>query len=50
MTGSEKVDVLVGLRKGDLSIPAGRIRQDRAMIFADGAAAGYLTGRVGKRR
>jgi len=44
VTGSQKVDVLVGLRKGDRSIPAGWIRQDRAVIFADRAAARYLTG------
>jgi 6-phosphogluconolactonase len=40
VTGSEKVGMLDRLRKGDLSIPAGRIRQDRAVIFADHAAAG----------
>jgi 6-phosphogluconolactonase len=50
VTGSQKVDVLVGLRKGDLSIPAGRIRQDRAVIFADRAAAGYLTGQFDERK
>jgi len=42
VTGSEKVDMLVRLRKGDPSIPAGRIRQDRAVVFADRAAAGDL--------
>ena len=40
VTGSEKIGMLDRLRKGDLSIPAGRIRQDRAVIFADHAAAG----------
>jgi len=39
VTGKEKIDALVRLRKGDVSIPAGRIRQDRAVIFADRAAA-----------
>jgi len=39
VTGSEKVDMLARLRKGDPSIPAGRVRQDRAVIFADRAAA-----------
>ncbi|MGA3091420.1 MAG: 6-phosphogluconolactonase [Terriglobales bacterium] len=39
VTGSEKVDMLERLRKGDASIPAGRIRQDRALVFADRAAA-----------
>jgi len=42
-TGGEKVGMLARLRKGDLSIPAGRICQDRAVIFADRAAAGDLT-------
>jgi len=41
--------MLVRLSKGDLSIPAGRMRQDRAVIFADRAAAGYLTGQVDER-
>jgi 6-phosphogluconolactonase len=39
-TGDGKRDMLVRLRKGDVSIPAGRICQDRAVIFADRAAAG----------
>jgi len=43
-TGSEKVDMLARLRSGDQSIPAGRICQERAVIFADRAAAGNLTG------
>jgi 6-phosphogluconolactonase len=42
VTGSEKVGMLVRLRKGDPSIPAGRIIPDRAVIFADRAAAGNL--------
>jgi 6-phosphogluconolactonase len=42
VTGREKVDMLLRLRKGDSSIPAGRIRQDGAVIFADRAAAGDL--------
>jgi len=40
VTGSQKIDMLARLRKGDPSIPAGRIRQDRAVIFADRAAVG----------
>ncbi len=40
VTGSEKVDALDRLRKGDPSIPAGRVCQDRAVIFADGSATG----------
>lgn len=38
-TGSEKAGMLARLRKGDASIPAGRVRQDRALLFADRAAA-----------
>jgi 6-phosphogluconolactonase len=41
-TGSEKVGMLVRLRQRDLSIPAGRVCQDRAVIFADHAAAADL--------
>ena len=40
VTGSEKMNMLIRLRKGDVSIPAGRIRRRRAVIFADRAAAG----------
>jgi len=39
VTGSEKVEMLARLRKGDVSIPAGRVRQDQAVVFADQAAA-----------
>jgi len=39
VTGSEKVGALARMRKGDPSIPAGRISQDRAVIFADRPAA-----------
>ncbi len=42
-TGSEKAGMLARLRKGDLSIPAGRICQEQALVFADRAAAGDLT-------
>ena len=42
VTGSEKAGMLVRLRNGDLSIPAGRVRQDRALLLADRAAAGKL--------
>jgi 6-phosphogluconolactonase len=41
-TGSEKAGMLARLRKRDLSIPAGRICQDQAVIFADRAAAGTV--------
>jgi 6-phosphogluconolactonase len=39
-TGSEKLEMLARLRKADVSIPAGRVCQERAVIFADRAAAG----------
>ena len=40
VTGSEKAGMLMRLRAGDASIPAGRVRQDRALVLADRAAAG----------
>jgi 6-phosphogluconolactonase len=40
VTGGEKTDMLGRLRKGDPSIPAGRVRQDKALLLADRAAAG----------
>jgi 6-phosphogluconolactonase len=43
VTGKEKIKALVRLREGDRLIPAGRIRQDRAVIFADRAAAQSMT-------
>ena len=42
VTGNEKVGPLLRLRKGDPSIPAGRICPDQAVIFADRAAVGDL--------
>src|SRR5216683_1488226 len=42
VTGNEKVGALLRLRQADPSIPAGRILQDRAVIFADRAAASDL--------
>jgi 6-phosphogluconolactonase len=39
-TGSEKVDPLLRLRRGDLTIPAGRVSRLRSVIFADRAAVG----------
>jgi 6-phosphogluconolactonase len=42
VTGGEKVEMLGRLRKGDVSIPSGRVRQDQAVLFADKAAAGQL--------
>lgn len=40
MTGAEKAGMLVRLRDGDPSIPAGRVSQERALVLADRAAAG----------
>ena len=39
VTGAEKAGMLVRLRAGDISIPAGRIRQDKALVLVDRAAA-----------
>jgi len=39
-TGAEKTGMLARLQAGDVSIPAGRVRRDRAIILADRAAAG----------
>jgi 6-phosphogluconolactonase len=39
VTGSEKVGMLMRLRDGDESIPAGRVCQDQAIVLADRAAA-----------
>jgi 6-phosphogluconolactonase len=40
VTEGEKAGMLVRLGNGDLSIPAGRVCQDRALVLADRAAAG----------
>jgi 6-phosphogluconolactonase len=40
VTGSGKAVALERLRAGDRSIPAGRVRSDRAVLLADTAAAG----------
>src|SRR5262245_26291258 len=42
VTGSEKVEMLRRLQDGDVSIPAGRVRREQALILADRAAAGQL--------
>jgi hypothetical protein len=39
VTGSEKVEMLRRLREGDVSIPAGRVNRDQALLLADHAAA-----------
>ena len=40
VTGSEKAGMLLRLCSGDVSIPAGRIRGDDALVLADRAAGG----------
>ena len=40
VTGAEKVEMLIRLRRADPAIPAGRVNQERALVFADRAAAG----------
>jgi 6-phosphogluconolactonase len=42
VTGAEKAATLVRLRDGDRSIPAARVRRDRALLLADRAAARRL--------
>jgi 6-phosphogluconolactonase len=44
VTGESKAEMLVRLRDGDRSIPAGRVRSDRALVLADRAAAALLGG------
>ncbi len=44
VTGTSKADMLLRLRNGDRSIPSGRINSERAIIFADAAAAARLNG------
>jgi 6-phosphogluconolactonase len=39
VTGEDKAAMLVRLRRGDPAIPAGRVRQDHALVIADSAAA-----------
>ena len=42
VTGAEKAEMLVRLRDGDSSIPAGRIRREQALVLADQPAAAAL--------
>ena len=42
VTGEGKAAMLARLRNGDESIPAGRVRADHAVVFADQAAAACL--------
>ena len=47
VTGSEKAGMLARLQAGDVSIPAGRVRSDNAVVLADRAATG-VTGKSSK--
>jgi 6-phosphogluconolactonase len=47
VTGSEKIEMLDRLLKGDESIPAGRIRRDQAIVLADETAAGQTMTKQG---
>ena len=40
VTGKEKMEMLRRLLDGDISIPAGRVHRDRALLLADSKAAG----------
>ena len=42
VTGGEKAEMLTRLSASDAQIPAGRVRADHALVFADRAAAGRL--------
>ena len=42
VTGSDKAEMLARLIRGDVSIPAGRVRRDTAVVVADRAAARSL--------
>jgi 6-phosphogluconolactonase len=42
VTGAEKAAMLARLCRADVSIPAGRVRQDQALVLADQAAAAQL--------
>jgi 6-phosphogluconolactonase/glucosamine-6-phosphate isomerase/deaminase len=40
--GADKAAALARLRRGDETIPAGRVSPERAVVFADAAAGGWL--------
>ncbi|MGO8820484.1 MAG: 6-phosphogluconolactonase, partial [Desulfomonilaceae bacterium] len=42
VTGSDKAAILVKLQDGDTSLPAGKVRSDRAIVLADESAAKQL--------
>jgi 6-phosphogluconolactonase len=42
VTGKEKAEMLARLCNGDVTIPAGKVYQERALVLADRAAAAHL--------
>ena len=46
VTGSEKVEMFRRLRQGDVSIPAGRVNRDQALLLADQAAAEQMAAKI----
>ena len=48
VTGSEKAEALSRLLSSDVSIPAGRIRREQALVLADRAAAGQVPAKYKK--
>lgn len=46
ITGADKTGALGRLSRADPSIPAGRIRQDRALVLADAAAGAEIKDRI----
>jgi len=48
VTGTEKADALSRLLSSDVSIPAGRIRPEQALVLADRAAAGQAPAKYKK--
>lgn len=48
VTGKDKTEMLRRLRDGDPSIPAGRVRREEALLFADRASAGQLAAGYGQ--
>jgi 6-phosphogluconolactonase len=46
ITGADKVPMFAKLKDGDRSIPAGRVRSDRAVVLADRAACGAQSGQT----
>jgi 6-phosphogluconolactonase len=42
VTGAEKVEMVIRLRDGDVTIPSGRVRQENALLLTEHSAAGKL--------